>query len=131
LLGAGLLAISGASPALVVGVFLVGYNAGHLALRARGLRVGVEHGLQVAAGIRAMGLSSWTERIRSLGVLLVGLALGFLLSRGAGGLPWGPAWIAGALALLSAGLSGGELARRWGPELLILLLLVGSWFEPS
>jgi PTS system mannose-specific IID component len=41
----------GARPLLVIGIFLVLYNAGHFALRIWGLRVGWTHGLAVAPAL--------------------------------------------------------------------------------
>jgi PTS system mannose-specific IID component len=131
LLGAGCVALLGGEPGVVLATFLVTYNAVHLALRVRGIRVGSESGLEVAAGVRGMSLPAWTERIRAVGVLLLGLALGLLLGRGAAVPELGPAWVAGALVLFLAGLSGGDLVRRWGPELLFLLILAGTRIPPS
>jgi hypothetical protein len=97
----------------------------------RGLAVGADSGLNVAAGIRGMELPAWTERIRLVGVLLLGLAFGLLMGRGANDLPGGPAWVTGALVLFLAGLLSGDPLRRWGPALLLVLVLVGWWFVPA
>lgn len=115
--------LAGIAPLLVIGGVLVLYNGVHLALRLKGLRVGLELGLRVATGIRAMRLPLWAERIRGVGVLLVGLLLGMLWGRGGESLGWSSGWLLGAAGLVLAGLAAGERLRRWGPVLLVGLVL--------
>jgi len=131
LLGAGTIALVGGSPALVTIGFLLAYNLVHFALRVRGLRVGLESGLSVATGIRGMALPTWTERIRTGGVILLGFALGLLGGRAALIPGLGPLGVAGGVLLFLGGLSGGDRVRRWVPELLLILILLGTWFAPS
>ena len=50
----------GASAPVVVGFFLLVYNAGHFGLRAWGLRTGWKHGLRVASALGNPVLAPWT-----------------------------------------------------------------------
>ena len=65
----------GASPLVVVGLFLLVYNAGHLALRAWGLRVGLARGLHVAQALGVPWLRRGPEWLGQVGAVAVGLAL--------------------------------------------------------
>jgi PTS system mannose-specific IID component len=71
----------GATPAVVVVIFLVAYNAGHLGLRAWGIHAGWTHSMRVAPA-----LSGWLFRggpafLARLGALLSGIALPVALAR--------------------------------------------------
>jgi PTS system mannose-specific IID component len=125
-----MIALAGGSPAVVTAAFLAAYNAVHLRLRVSGLRVGLASGLSVADGIRSMELPRWAERIRVGGVILLGLVLGLLLGGAVAKPELGFGWVAATIIFFLAGLVGGELIRRWGPELLVFLVLVGSWLAP-
>lgn len=74
----------GAGPWWVVGTFLVLYNAGHLALRAWGLRVGLARGLQVAGALGVPVLRIGPTRISQAVAFVGGLALPLALTRVAG-----------------------------------------------
>jgi PTS system mannose-specific IID component len=71
----------GGGPLLVVGTFLVLYNAGHLALRAWGLRVGYERGLRVAGALGAPWLREGPEWLGRAGAVAAGLALPLAFGR--------------------------------------------------
>jgi PTS system mannose-specific IID component len=83
-------------------VFLVVYNAGHLAARIWGFRVGFRHGRHVAEHLRKANLAETQQHIAQAGTFLLGLALPLML---AGGRPTALAWpwiaIGGALAVLA------------------------------
>ena len=96
---------SGVPAWLAVAAFLLLYNAVHLGLRIWGFRVGLREGVRVGTAIQSAGLGQWTQRIRSLGTLLLGFLVGLLLTSPdalpAAGLGWtalaGAAFLAGAL----------------------------------
>ncbi len=74
----------GASPAWTVGAFLVLYNAGHLALRAWGLRVGLARGLQVAQALGHPALRQGPQWLGQAAALVGGAALPLALTRAIG-----------------------------------------------
>jgi PTS system mannose-specific IID component len=65
----------------VLAVFLVLYNAGHLALRAWSLRVGLAHGLRVAQALGNPVLRYGPQWIGRAGALVGGAALPLALTR--------------------------------------------------
>jgi PTS system mannose-specific IID component len=71
----------GGGPVVVVAVFLGLYNAGHLALRAWGLRTGWRHGLRVGASLGNPVFRRGPELIGRLAALATGIALPLALSR--------------------------------------------------
>ena len=71
----------GGGPLGVVGLFLVLYNAGHLALRAWGLTVGWRHGLRVATALAHPVLRRGPEHIVRAASLVAGVALPLALMR--------------------------------------------------
>jgi PTS system mannose-specific IID component len=103
-------------------LFLVGYNLGHLGLRAWGFATGLAGGRGVARSLGAAELSRWTERVRSLGGFLLGLFCGaVLIGRGGlaeAGLPWA--------VLACAGFVGGTLVghRLWRPAAVAVVAAV-------
>lgn len=81
----GLLAFGlGASPGVTVGLFLALYNAGHVALRAWGLHVGLERGLKVAAALGHPVLRQGPQWIGQAAALVGGAALPLALARAIG-----------------------------------------------
>jgi mannose PTS system EIID component len=74
----------GAGPGLVVGSFLVLYNAGHLALRAWGLTVGWRRGTSVAAALANPVLRQGPQHIARAAALIGGFALPLALYRAIG-----------------------------------------------
>jgi PTS system mannose-specific IID component len=72
---------AGLGPAGVVALFLVLYNAGHLALRAWGLEVGWRHGLGVASALATPLLRQAPPHIARLAALVAGIAIPLALHR--------------------------------------------------
>lgn len=99
---------AGLAPGWVLAVFLLLYNAGHLALRVWGFHEGWNAGLGLAARLRTMGLTGMALRLEGW---LAG-AMGFLVG----------------LALLGPGLRGG-LAPEWAVPG-VVLLGVGALLGP-
>ena len=125
-----LLASVGVRPAIVVTLFLVLYNAPHLALRAWGLAAGLKFGIGVGRAIESAQLSRISERVRSGGVLVVGSLLGVLGQRSLS--PSGPGafWVLGAAIFLLAGVVSGERLRRWAPTMLLCIVSFGLLAAP-
>lgn len=98
---------------VAVGVFLIVYNVGHVGLRLWGFRVGLTEGRDVGRRLALAELDAWTDRLRSLGALLLGVLVGVVLA-GEGGLAdAGPLWVSLALVAFLAGLEVGH--RAWRP----------------
>jgi len=72
---------AGGSALAVVGTFLLLYNAGHLLLRAWGLRIGLARGLNVASSLGNPVLRQGPLYIGSGAALMGGLALPLALQR--------------------------------------------------
>lgn len=108
----------------VVGLLVV-YNLLQLGLRAWGLAVGLDMGLDVGRALRTAALSEKAERIAAAGVLVTGVLCGVLL-RSALELPGSVfLWVFGGIALLSAGVLRGEALRRLAPVFLLLIVIAG------
>lgn len=109
----------------VVTGFLVLYNLLHLRVRFQGVRLGWDAGVKVGEGIREMKIPEWTERIRTVGVLILGLISGLLLGMGTGADL--TAWVLPALSLvaLSLGWFLGETVHRWIPAVFLALIISG------
>jgi PTS system mannose-specific IID component len=115
----------GASPLAVVPIFLIVYNAGHLALRAWGLAVGFRRGLAVASALSNPVLREGPLHIARAAVVIGGFAVPLTLHRAVGGelslaLETAAAAFAGALVI-------GRVARRqqgWRMALALVALLV-------
>jgi PTS system mannose-specific IID component len=75
---------AGGSPLAVVGTFLILYNAGHLLLRAWGLRIGLARGLNVASALGNPVLRQGPVYIGRAAALMAGVALPLALQRIAG-----------------------------------------------
>jgi len=75
---------AGGSPMGVVGTFLLLYNAGHILLRAWGLRIGLSRGLNVASALGNPVLRQGPQYIGSAAALVAGVALPLALQRVAG-----------------------------------------------
>jgi PTS system mannose-specific IID component len=71
----------GASTMTVVLVFLLLYNAGHIALRVWGLNTGWNHGLRVAASLGNPVLRRGPQQIGRLAALATGIAIPLALGR--------------------------------------------------
>ncbi|HUF76155.1 MAG TPA: PTS system mannose/fructose/sorbose family transporter subunit IID [Longimicrobiales bacterium] len=106
-----------------VAVFLVVYNVGHVGLRLWGFRVGLAEGRDVGKRLAQAELGAWTNRLRSLGALLLGTLLGVLLA-GEGALgDAGVLWVVLALIAFLAGLLVGH--RAWRPAAATVVVAIG------
>lgn len=74
----------GGSAGLVVALFLVTYNIGHVALRAWGLKVGFSQGTDVAKSLASPVLRRAPEWIDRAGALLAGIAVPTAVERAVG-----------------------------------------------
>ena len=72
---------AGASTFAVVFFFVAVYNAGHIALRAWGLRTGWNHGLRVAQSLANPVLRHGPQQIGRLAALATGIAIPLALGR--------------------------------------------------
>ncbi|MEX0843034.1 MAG: PTS system mannose/fructose/sorbose family transporter subunit IID [Gemmatimonadota bacterium] len=127
--------LMGLPPIAVVLGFLVLFNTLHLAVRYRGTRAGLELGRDVGDALRTMQITVWQERVGAVGVISVGVLLGFLASRGFRlGEPWelGAMLTTGglALALFGAGIVVARIewwvAAALTPGVALLLVLLGA-----
>jgi len=113
---------------VVVGLFLVLYNAGHLALRIWGFRSGLRDGRDVARTLSKARLAQLAERIKSIASLLVGVLAGVLLA-GRGGLSdAGLLWLVVAIVCFVVGLVVGH--RIWRPAAIATvtaIALIAAW----
>ncbi len=74
----------GGSAGLVVALFLIAFNAGHLVLRAWGLRAGFARGTEVAKSLASPLLRRAPEWIDRAGALLAGIAIPTAVERAVG-----------------------------------------------
>ncbi len=115
---------TGAPPWVPVLLFLALYNAGHLAIRWWGFRIGLEEGREVAARLRVAGLSLIAERVFAAATLLLGILVGVLL---AGPLSMdGAAWLwpLGGVTGFVVGLRFGRRVLRVATFALVLIIAV-------
>jgi mannose PTS system EIID component len=118
----------GAAPWLVVAFFLVIYNLGHLGLRAWGLSAGLAKGRSVGQSLGQAHVAEWTERMREIATVLLGIVVAAVLA-GRGGLAdSGALW--GGLAGIAfiVGLLMGH--RAWRPAaagIVATILLLSTW----
>lgn len=74
----------GGTAGLVVTLFLITYNVGHVALRAWGIRAGFAHGTEVAKALASPLLRRAPEWIERAGALLAGMAIPTAVERAIG-----------------------------------------------
>lgn len=103
--------------------FLLVYNAGHVALRIWGFRAGLREGQGVARVLSRARLGRWTERLRSVATVLLGLLVGAVFAAPDGLLATGALWSALAGATFLGGLLVGHHA--WRPAAAGVVVLVG------
>lgn len=119
------LGLSGPWAALV---FLVMYNTAHVGLRIWGFRTGLEAGRGVAGRLAAARFSTWTLRLRSWGVVVLGALAGAVLG-GEGGLgDAGSGWAALAAAGFVLGLAVGH--HVWRPAAVAVvaaIAILATW----
>lgn len=124
----------GARPLLVVAVFLVLYNAGHIALRYWGVSRGWRSGTRVAAALGTPFVRESPHVIARAVMLLTGAALPMVIMRllavDASHPPFRAAPLAPAAAVLAALVLGAVLVRLhgriegWRAALVVLVLLI-------
>ncbi|MEJ2216557.1 MAG: PTS system mannose/fructose/sorbose family transporter subunit IID [Gemmatimonadota bacterium] len=125
LLAALTLALLGAAWWVVVGGFLLVYNAGHLAVRAAGFRMGTRWGRDVGERLRRLPLGGVQRAMASAGGFLTGVVLVLVVAWGpvppVGRGEWmeGPGWILVAAAAAALGIRFKSALR--GPVVLVLL----------
>jgi PTS system mannose-specific IID component len=119
------MALLGFSPVSVVVGFLLLYNILHLWVRIHGAKLGFELGVRIGEGVRRLNIPLRTERIRSVGVLLLGLISGVLLMAGKGSPHLGWTLTIGGGVALALGWILGETVHRWIPAAVLMLILVG------
>lgn len=113
---------------LAAGLFLLLYNTGHVGLRLWGFRTGLVAGRKVAGRLAAAGLSAWTMRLRSWGVVVLGVLLGSLLGGGGGLGDAGPLWTGLAALGFTVGLFVGH--HVWRPAAVVAvatIALLATW----
>ncbi len=115
---------TGAPPWVPVLLFLGLYNAGHLAIRWWGFRIGLEGGREVAARLKVAGLSSIAERIFAAAALLLGILVGVLLAGrlSMAGTTW--LWPLGGMTGFVVGLRFGPRVLRFATLALVLVIAV-------
>jgi PTS system mannose-specific IID component len=98
----------GARPFLVVAIFLATYNAGHLFLRAWGLRAGFSKGLRVADALGNPVLRRGPQFVGSAAALVAGIAIPLAATRAVGQ----GRFLAAGIILVA--MLGGVLFARFG-----------------
>ncbi|HVZ49148.1 MAG TPA: PTS system mannose/fructose/sorbose family transporter subunit IID, partial [Gemmatimonadaceae bacterium] len=115
----------GASPLAVVVVFLVLYNAGHLALRAWGLNVGWRHGLGVASVLANPVLQRGPAVLSRASAAVAGAGLPVAIAGMSGSRPAGVLVLAGTAAAGAALLSAFS-GRLQGWRVALILLVIAA-----
>jgi PTS system mannose-specific IID component len=113
---------------VVVGVFLVVYNAGHLALRIWGFRAGLRDGRDVARTLSEARLVQLGARIQSIAAVLVGVLAGMILASREGLSETGLPWLLLTIGCFVTGLLGGH--RVWRPTAIATvaaIALISVW----
>jgi PTS system mannose-specific IID component len=115
----------GARPLPAILIFLITYNVGHFALRAWGLRVGLQKGLRVADALGHPLIRKGPQYVGSMAALMAGIAIPLAAREAIGG---GRALTAAILLLSMAGgavlARFGERVEGWRLSLAILALFV-------
>jgi PTS system mannose-specific IID component len=118
----------GLSGAWAAAAFLVMYNTGHVGLRIWGFRTGLAAGRQVAGRLAAARFADWTMRLRSWGVVAIGVLAGAVLG-GEGGLAdAGSGWVVLATAGFVLGLFVGH--HVWRPAAVAVvaaIAILATW----
>jgi mannose/fructose/N-acetylgalactosamine-specific phosphotransferase system component IID len=114
----------------VVGCFLVVYNAGHIAVRVAGFRLGLSAGFQVGERLRSVPLGRVQQALTAAGAFFAGLVVAVAVGRGvlpAESMPpsSGPHWGAAAAVAAVAGIWFGTRLRTSVVVLLGGVLLLG------
>ncbi|MDA1081275.1 MAG: PTS system mannose/fructose/sorbose family transporter subunit IID [Gemmatimonadetes bacterium] len=115
----------GASPFMVVAVFLGTYNVGHLALRIWGLNVGWSDGLAVAPALSTPLFRRGPLMLTRVAAVVGGVAIPLALARSAGASPLG-VFIIGGVGAAGAVMLGLTQGRVQGWRVSLALLIVAG-----
>lgn len=109
-------------------LFLGVYNVGHVGLRVWGFQAGLAEGRSVGRTLTAAALGAWTERVRAVAGLLLGLTVGAVLG-GDGGLgDAGPFWgVLAAAAFLAGAVVGHKLWRPAAVAVVAAVAVLATW----
>jgi len=107
---------------------IVVYNIGHLGLRLWGFRTGLRHGRGVGGSLARAALGAWTERLRAVDALLLGILTGAVLG-GSGGLAEsGALWTGLALCAFVVGdIVGHRIWRPTAVAVVTAVALLATW----
>jgi PTS system mannose-specific IID component len=109
-------------------LFFLVYNVGHVGLRAWGFMTGLSGGRGVGRSLAAAALSRWTDRVRSMAGLLLGLYCGAALAGHGGLAEAGPLWVGLACAAFVGGnLVGHRLWRPAAAAMVAAVALLATW----
>lgn len=114
----------GAPAWLAVATFVVVYNVGHVGLRIWGFRTGLAEGRAVAGRMARAGLGQWTDRVRAVAALLLGLVAGTMLAGERGLWTAGPVWAALGVGTFVTGFAVGH--RAWRPAAATVVAAVAA-----
>ena len=114
---------------VVCGAFLIAYNAGHLAARIYGFRLGWDHGMDVAEKLRQSWVAEVQRRITTTGAFLLGVLLPLIAGGQTLALPH--PLIAGAVAVVGVlfGLRFGNAVRTPVVLALVGFVLLGLFMR--
>jgi mannose PTS system EIID component len=129
LLFALMLFLAGAPWWVAAGCFLLTYNAGHLALRIWGLRLGLRYGLRVGERLRASSVNRAQAWLPPVGAFLLGVLVPLAATGRFVGLRPSLPWIAVALVATLAGMRFGAALRTPLAILLGGVALAGLLFR--
>ena len=116
------LAWAGTPPWVPVGVFLIVYNGGHVALRWWGYSRGLKYGKDVGAQLRRADLSRLAERAFSGGALLLGILVGAFLVSHLAAEDSGGLWSFAGIAAFGVGLKYGHRVLRGTTTVVALVI---------
>lgn len=113
------------SATAAVAIFLVVYNAGHLALRWWALRLGLEQGRRVGEALRQSPLERWHDIVLRAAALLLGVCVP-LVAAGALTMSSLPTlWMVGPAAAVLLGWRLGAAVRTPAVFLLVVIMIAG------
>jgi mannose/fructose/N-acetylgalactosamine-specific phosphotransferase system component IID len=114
---------------VVCGAFLIAYNAGHLAARIYGFRLGWMHGMGVAEKLRQPWVAEVQRRIATTGAFLLGVLLPLVAGGRTLALPHPLIAAAAAVVGLLVGLRFGNAVRTPVVLALVGFVLVGLFMR--
>jgi PTS system mannose-specific IID component len=124
LMALAVLLATGSAVAAVL-LFLLVYNAGHLALRWWGFRIGITYGREVGEQLRRAPLLRWHERVVGAALVLLGVAIPFVITGGLTESTLRGTWLVLPAAAAVAGWVLGPAARAAAVILLMAATAAG------